>query len=117
MLAEQWVFHIHRHDDLRKLQRLWPADFFERVKLHPQFDAFTARIKKLPAQRAGETEAAVIRRAAADAEDDCLRAFACRCEKNFPQAEGVELERMKLPRWKHGEADDVGGLDDGGASF
>ena len=82
-------------------------------KVRPLFDSLSVAVGEFPAQCMGETEPAVVGGAAANANDTAGGARACRAYQGASQAVGVATEGGILVWREHGEADDVGGFDDG----
>lgn len=115
--AEQLVLHVRGDGDFAEVRGgFGRPDVKEGVESDPPVEAMIARVEEPKAKAAGESKAGVVGRAATDADDQArTRMGFGDVKEELAEAEGVEFEGMETSGRQHGETDDIGALDDGGA--
>ena len=71
-------------------------DLRQGMQIRPTLDDGALGVEEFPAHRAGDAEAAIIGRAAANTHDATFRAGLRGILENFAEAEGIQLERVKF---------------------
>ncbi|MFM1945039.1 MAG: hypothetical protein RI897_4021 [Verrucomicrobiota bacterium] len=83
-------------------------DGVEVGEVRPAGDGLVVLVQELPAETGGESEAAVVGGAAADADEAGFGFVSGSGEEEFCEALGIQLERVVLVGGEHGEADAPG---------
>jgi len=91
----------------------WPFDTLESFQIGPTFERYAIPIKEFPPQVSCETEPGIICCTSAKTDHTATHPTAGDCSQQRPQTSRVQLERMKLTRRQHCQANHAGRFNNG----